>query len=1008
MPDDRVRQLSGALRGRQLFFPQWRVRKALRELTRLGSLPAISELSFAAQYHPHGTVRTLALESLTSLALEARRTGSGVQPGSAEEAICRLALLGDKAAWTTALDRHFLPAPGPSRLHFLFLSEQFEKLELASCSPSEISYGLFLGDGRKEITELARRHRRVDWAEASACCDLARLSETQWDVILDLLFGARRLDALNGLALRVTPRRAASILLRLARDGFVPDGDAGLFLRLARLAAEVPKTPDLLTRPLTAAAYATSPASGRIESILIAHGTSRVLAASTGEDWNGERRTEITSLDLAVLDRPERIASITRRDQGIIRGKGGISCVVPWARGAVSLPVMLAPDGGSLFHPDGARIVQRSISGGEELWSSERHSLLVTALIASNDGRFLASGTVHGEIELWSLPGLQPIASASNRALAPAGKGPRRLLERLKGFLRRKDEFESTAGCVCSLAFTTDGTHIVTGSLDGSVRIWGLPDLALRHVEKAHSGPVTRLVPLMGGQFVASASPGKDATVVLWKLPEGERWRTIDYLHGPLGALVAGVEDGTLVSVGLNGSISLWTMADDGEQRRRISDPQDFSPTAPQFDCVAASPDGRFLAAGSPQGLWIWSLARNERLGPVPGVGKVSVLAWTAEGMLLIAAEEEHSESSYDVRSKSDESSLRMIRIGLFDEPVWPVIRSLPGRPTVDAERGYRGTAQIERLGERIPLVIDTLEKRDLSEDDRARLGFIQELHRAQLPWIIEAVRSGDLHAIVWALTALSHYASETDVRALLPELRAMIADADHGASIAQAIIRSALPLVEGDVVILPLLLPQIEWAYPEGNELYESERRYAERQRQIEQARGRVVSALCRAGAGIAPGFIRVLDSVTNETLAATSGVLEVLHENDAAGLVPIILGRLIAWREQFDFGEDFDPVGGGLWDCLASLGTSALPHLVDGLRPDEPYRCKICLDLLGSLREDATSAVPAIEEFQKTLLGRTWTEHDLSLLHEVDRALEAITGESQDDYSEYEDDYE
>src|SRR5262249_25741885 len=88
---------------------------------------------------------------------------------------------------------------------------------------------------------------------------------------------------------------------------------------------------------------------------------------------------------------------------------------------------------------------------------------LVSSLAISPDARWLATSTAanipgaSGEIPLWRLPSVAP----SEKGFV----GERSLL--LKGF----------DAAVTSIAFSPDGVHLVSASLDETVKIWDVPDL---------------------------------------------------------------------------------------------------------------------------------------------------------------------------------------------------------------------------------------------------------------------------------------------------------------------------------------------------------------------------------------------------------------------------------------------------------------------------------------------------------------------------------------------------
>ena len=152
---------------------------------------------------------------------------------------------------------------------------------------------------------------------------------------------------------------------------------------------------------------------------------------------------------------------------------------------------------------------------------------------------------------------------------------------------------------VMSLAFGSDGKLLASGSGDGTVKLWSLPEGAL-------------LKTLAGGLFVAIGPNGKlmvsgsvDLGVKLWSLPAGALIKAFAGARPPLAIS----PDGRLLAAsGRFGTIKLWSLPD-GAALKTLT-----GGTAAVYS-VAISPDGKLLASGGgDRTIRLWSLPEGQPL----------------------------------------------------------------------------------------------------------------------------------------------------------------------------------------------------------------------------------------------------------------------------------------------------------------------------------------------------------------------------------------------------------
>jgi len=109
---------------------------------------------------------------------------------------------------------------------------------------------------------------------------------------------------------------------------------------------------------------------------------------------------------------------------------------------------------------------------------------------------------------------------------------------------------------VTSLAISRGERRAVSGSEDGTVRIWHLDDIYRQRVLRGHQGPVRSVAFLAGARHVVSA--GDDQTVRIWEVGSGKCVRTLAGHEAEVQMLATDADGRRLVSAGTDGTIRVW------------------------------------------------------------------------------------------------------------------------------------------------------------------------------------------------------------------------------------------------------------------------------------------------------------------------------------------------------------------------------------------------------------------------------------------------------------------
>jgi hypothetical protein len=143
---------------------------------------------------------------------------------------------------------------------------------------------------------------------------------------------------------------------------------------------------------------------------------------------------------------------------------------------------------------------------------------------------------------------------------------------------------------ITSVAFSPDGSLLASGSEDGTVKLWRTVDGGLARTLTAHAGAVASVAFSTSGQLLATA--GDDGTVKLWRVMDGVRVRTINAHAGYVASVTFSPDGSLLASGGEDAVIRVWRVAD-GAMVSELT-----GHTAP-VNTIAFSPSGSLIASGS-------------------------------------------------------------------------------------------------------------------------------------------------------------------------------------------------------------------------------------------------------------------------------------------------------------------------------------------------------------------------------------------------------------------------
>ncbi len=272
-----------------------------------------------------------------------------------------------------------------------------------------------------------------------------------------------------------------------------------------------------------------------------------------------------------------------------------------------------------LIKPDGNAEIAAllGIRALNKVYSPEADAALVKAL-----DNLVLLRTFEGHTETVTSVAFAP---DERTVLTGSWDGTARLWDAVTGDLLHK--FEGHTGPVTSVAFSPNGSTVLTGSWDGTARLWEAATGGLLHTFIGHTGPVTSVAFAPDGRTVLTGSG--DGTARLW-----------DAIGNPLHIFVAeswvhdvafAVDGQAVLTASDDRTARLWDVAS-GERLRTFT-----GHTGPVSSVVFA-PDEQTVLTGSWDGTArLWEAATGERLRTFEGhAGPVTSVAFASDGRTVL------------------------------------------------------------------------------------------------------------------------------------------------------------------------------------------------------------------------------------------------------------------------------------------------------------------------------------------------------------------------------------
>ncbi len=408
-----------------------------------------------------------------------------------------------------------------------------------------------------------------------------------------------------------------------------------------------------LTRKLDGGIFTLYGHNEEVSSVAFSPDGTRIVTGSgdkTAKVWDARSGSPL----LELKGHSGGVSSVAFSPDGkrIVTGSGDKTAKVWDAQtGSLLLDLQGHSDGVSsaAFSPDGTRIVTGSGDNTAKVWDAqtgsplldlEGHSFGVTSVAFSPDGKRIVTGSQDSTAKVWDaqtgfplleLQGQDPFEGLNHKHDARTGSPLR--------------ELQGHSQFISSVAFSPDGTRIVTGSGDGTAKVWdaqtGSPLLDL----KVHSDLVLSVAFSPDGTRIVTGSLIRTAKV--WDAQTGSLLLDLHGHAGPVNS-VAFSPDGTRIVTGSDdGTAKVW-------DAQTGSPMLDLEGDSRMVTSVAISSDGTRIVTGSWDQTTVWESQTGSPLFDLEGHStSVYSVAFSPDGTRIVTGSGDKTAKVWDAQTGS-------------------------------------------------------------------------------------------------------------------------------------------------------------------------------------------------------------------------------------------------------------------------------------------------------------------------------------------------------------------
>jgi len=195
-----------------------------------------------------------------------------------------------------------------------------------------------------------------------------------------------------------------------------------------------------------------------------------------------------------------------------------------------------------------------------------------------------------------------------------------------------------------AVAVTLDGDRAISASADRTLRVWDLESGQSVRTLQGHTDRINAVVVTPDGHCAISAAA--DRTLLVWDLESGQSVRTLEGHLGVVNAVAVTPDSRVAVSASADHTLRVWDL-ESGKLVRTLQ---------VHLDCVnavVATQDGRRAISGSADNtLRVWDLESGQLVRTLAGhTNRVTAVALMPDGCRVISGSADHTLRMWDLES---------------------------------------------------------------------------------------------------------------------------------------------------------------------------------------------------------------------------------------------------------------------------------------------------------------------------------------------------------------------